>query len=88
MDALYHKVAAKWRTIGHYLEIPNGELDGIAEKCRDDPHNCLVTMLGTWLKRVQPPATWAAITAAVKFLGEEQLGKELTEQYITNKSLT
>ena len=42
MDALYHKVADKWRTIGVYLEIPKGKLAGIAEKCCDDPHSCLV----------------------------------------------
>ena len=32
MDALYHKVADKWRTIGLYLEIPKGKLSGTAEK--------------------------------------------------------
>ena len=47
MDALYHKVADKWRTIGLYLEIPKGKLAGIAEKCQDDPHRCLVAMLET-----------------------------------------
>ena len=41
-------------------------------------------MLETWLERVDPPATWAAIIDAVEFLGEEQLGKELREKYTTN----
>ena len=81
MDALYHKVADKWKTIGLYLEIPKGKLAGIAEKCQRDPHSCLVEMLETWLDRVQPPATWAAIVEAVAFLGEEQLGKELRQKY-------
>ena len=84
MDALYHKVADKWRTIGLYLEIPKGKLAGIAEKNQRDPHNCLVEMLETWLEQVNPPATWAAIIEAVEFLGEEQLGKELREKYTTN----
>ena len=84
MDALYHKVADKWRTIGLYLEIPKGKLAGIAEKCRDDPHSCIVAMLETWLERVQPPATLAAIVDAVVFLGEEQLGRELREKYRMN----
>ena len=81
MVALYHKVADKWRTIGVYLEIPQGKLSGIAEKKQHDPQDCLLEMLETWLERVDPPATWHAIIDAVEFLGEEQLGKELREKY-------
>ena len=84
MDALYHKVADKWKMIGVLLEIPKGKLAGIAEKYRGDPHKSLVEMLETWLERVDPPVTWAAIIDAVEFLGEEQLGKELREKYTTN----
>ena len=81
MDALYHKVADKWRTIGLYMEIPKGKLAGIGEKFQGDPQSCLVEMLETWLERVHPPPTWAAIIEAVEFLGEEQLGKELRQKY-------
>ena len=81
MDALYHKVADKWKMIGLYLEIPKGKLAGIAENFQRDPHSCLVEMLETWLERVHPPATWAAIIEAVEFLGEEKLGEELREEY-------
>ena len=84
MDALYHKVADKWKMIGVLLEIPKGKLASIAEKYRGDPHTCLVEMLETWLERVYPPATWHAITDAVEFLGEEHLGKELKEKYTVN----
>ena len=83
MDALYHKVADKWKTIGVYLEIPSEELAGIAEKCRDDPHRCLIEMLETWMKRIHPPASWATIVEAVEFLGDEQLGRELRDKYCT-----
>lgn len=82
MNALYHKVADKWKTIGVHLEIPSEVLAGIAEKCRDDPHRCLIEMLETWTKRIHPPSSWTAIIEAVEFLGEEQLGKELREKYI------
>ena len=81
MDALYHKVADKWKMIGVLLEISKGKLAGISEKCRGDPHKCLVEMLETWLERVDPPATWATIIEAVEFLGEEQLGKKLREKH-------
>ena len=84
MGGLYHKVADKWKMIGVQLDIPMGKLAGIAEKFQRDPHICLVEMLETWLERVDPPATWAAIIDAVEFLGEEQLGKELREKYTMN----
>ena len=82
MNALYHKVAGKWKTIGVYLEIPSEVLTGIAEKCRDDPHRCLIEMLETWTKRIHPPSSWATVIEAVEFLGEEQLGRELSDKYI------
>ena len=84
MDALYHKVADKWKMIGVLLEVPKGKLASIAEKNQRDPQSCLVEMLETWLERVHPPATWAAIVEAVEFLGEEQLGKELQEKHVKN----
>ena len=80
MDALYHKVADKWKIIGVLLEMPKGKLASIAEKHRD-PQNCLLEMLEIWLERVDPPPTWAAIIEAVEFLGEEQLGKTLRDKY-------
>ena len=82
IDALYHKVADKWKTIGLYLEIPKGRLADIAEKCQDDPQRGFAIVLETWLERVHPPATWAAMIEAVEFLGEDQLGRELREKYL------
>ena len=84
VGALYHKVADKWKMIGVLLEVPKGKLATIADKYQCDPHSCLVEMLETWLERLHPPATWSAIIEAVEFLGEEQLGKELRENYIIN----
>ena len=81
IDALYHKVADKWKMIGVLLEIPKGKLAGIAEKYQSDPHKCLVEMLETWLERVHPQVTWTAIIDAVEFLGEEELGKELRDKF-------
>ena len=81
IDALYHKVADKWKVIGVLLEIPKGKLAGIADKCLHNPHNCLVEMLEAWLEQIYPPATWAAIIESVEFLGEEQLAKELRDKY-------
>ena len=79
MDALYHKKANQWKEIGIQLNISN--LSNIETKCRD-PKPCLLEMLEVWLKRVDPPPTWSDIIAAVEFLGDEQLGKELREKYL------
>ena len=64
MDALYHKVADKWKMIGIRLIIPKGKLAGITEKYPHDPHRCLVEMLEIWLEQVHPPPTWTAIIEA------------------------
>ena len=77
MTALYHKVTNKWKMIGVQLEI--SDLDSIETKHRGDSHLCLLEVLDTWLKRVDPPPTWSAIIEAVEFLGEKQLGRELRE---------
>ena len=82
IDALYHKVANKWKVIGILLEIPRRKLAHIAEIYCRDPHKCFVEMLETWLQQVHPPPTWAAIIEAVEFLEEQQLGKHLREEYL------
>ena len=84
MDALYHKVADKWKMIGLYLEIPKGKLEGITEKYHSDPQRCLVEMFEIWLEQLHPPPTWPNIIATVEFLGEGQLGKELRGKYTEN----
>ena len=81
MDALYHTVAANWEHIGIYLHFPMATLKVIATKHSSDPHKCLVEMLGVWLERVHPPATWSAIIETVEYLGEKQLGRKLREKY-------
>jgi len=88
MDALYHKVADKWKAIGVLLEIPKGKLASIAEMCQRDPHKCFLEMIETWLERIHPPASWEAIAEAVEFLGEEQLGKGLRDKHIPKCSST
>ena len=84
MDALYHKVADKWKMIGIRLRIPKGKLAGITATHQHDPHRCLVEMLEIWLEQVHPSPTWTTIIEAVEFLGEGQLGKELREKYTEN----
>ena len=81
MDALYHKVADKWKFIGIYLHFPMAILSTIAADNQKEPHKCLMAMLDAWRNRVEPPATWSSIIKTVEFLGDEQLAKELREKY-------
>lgn len=81
MDALNHSVADKWQMIGAYLEVPKGTLEEIAEKHQHDPHKCLLKML-----EIHPPTSWTTIIKAMEFLGEEQLGRELTEKYVLQRT--
>lgn len=81
MDALYHAVADKWKAIGFRLEINN--LASIETKHRSDPQSCLLEMLEIWLKRVDPPPSWAAMVESLEFLKEEKLAEELREQYFS-----
>ena len=83
MDALDHKVADKWKMIGVLIEIPKEKLAATAERCQHDPHKCLLEMLDTWLERIHPSASWGTIVEALEFLGEEQLGRELRDRYIS-----
>lgn len=81
MKAFYHTVVDKWEHMGIYLHFSMATLETISAKHHRDPHKCLVEMLKVWLRRLHPPATWFAIIEAVEFLGDEQCGRELREQY-------
>ena len=82
LDALQHKVAHKWKTLGVFLKIPSGRLDNIEAK-HHDPEDCLREMLKVWLNQVDPPPTWASIINALDSdsLKEQRLVKELREKY-------
>jgi len=69
----------KWQTNGVLIKIPKGTLAAIAERCQHDPHRCLMKMLEVWLETVHPAASWTTMIEAVDFLGEEQLGRKLTD---------
>lgn len=80
-DALYYKVDDKWKILGIHLGLEE-RLDSIEENCKQDSKKCLLEILRTWLKQVDPPPTWTAIIEAVDFLGEKPLGRELQQKYI------
>jgi len=73
---------AKWYYIGLQLEIPAGDLDGLAANnmvARD----CLRETLAFWLRRVQPLPTWERLANALKnrTVGEWKLAKKIEDKY-------
>ena len=81
MKELYSTVASKWRPIGIFLEIPDGELNTIAEREQGDPQKCLMAMLGVWLHRTSPPASWSDIAEAVEVVGMSDIAQQIRQKY-------
>ena len=81
MKELYSTVASKWHPIGTFLEIPDGELNTIAERDQGDPQKCLMAMLGVWLHRTNPPASWSDIADAVEVIGMSDIAQQIRRKY-------
>ena len=81
MIELHNTVANNWRAIGTFLEISSGELNTIAARERGDPQRCLMEMLGVWLHRLNPPASWPDIAKAVEFTGRSDIAQQIRQKY-------
>ena len=81
MKELYSTVPSKWRPIGIFLEIPDGELNTIAEREQGDPQKCLIAMLDVWLHRTNPPASWLDIAEAVEVVGMSDIAQQIRQKY-------
>ena len=76
------KVDSEWENIGILLEIESHRLESIKTAEHHSTLNCLREMLKIWLKKINPPPSWSAITDALKCLREEQLAHDLRSKYI------
>ena len=82
LQQLYNTVPDKWKPIGIYLEIPEGQLNAIDANHRGDPQKCLMAMLTeSWLPRVSPPPTWQGIAEAVEFVGYPDVAQNLRDKF-------
>ena len=79
---LFKKVDSKWENIGILLEIESHNLESIKTAEHHNTQNCLREMLKIWLKMINPPPSWSAITNALECLGEEQLASDLRSKYL------
>ena len=77
-----YEARAKWHDLGLALRVPEDELESI-ESQRPLPKDGLRVMLRTWLKRVEPQPTLAALAKALasKLVEEGPLAKGLEEKY-------
>ena len=73
-----YKVRRKWYDIGIELGISIDELDTISVNNQNDSEKCLVDMIKIWLKSINPPPTWNALSKALKSdpVGEAQMAKK------------
>ena len=77
---------AKWYDIGIELEIPTGTLKSI-RSMYDSPSDCLLEMLDTWLKQVDPKPSWRLLISALEqpAVGEKCLADKLKCKYYPSK---
>ena len=81
-----YEVRAKWYDIGIELEVPTGTLKSI-KSMYDSPAECLVEMLDTWLKQVDPKPSWRLLISALEqpTVGEERLAERLKHKHYPSK---
>ena len=83
-----YEARAKWHDLGLALRVPEDELQSIESRC-SRPKDGLREMLRTWLRRVEPLPTWAALVKALasKLVEEGPLAMGLEEKYCQDSSL-
>ena len=81
LDETY-EARAKWHNLGVALKMSKQELESIESRC-SSTEDGLREMLRTWLRRVEPQPTWAALVKALasKLVEEGPLAKGLEEKY-------
>ena len=82
-----YEARAKWHNLGVALRLPEHELESIESQC-SAPEDGLREILKTWLRRVEPQPTRAALVKALasKLVGKELLAKELEEKYCRDQA--
>ena len=78
-----HKIAAKWRSIGIQLGVPDHELDTIQANHRADPHmvqNCLSRIFNWWLKN-ERDITPEKLAQAIHTVDEHKIEVEIKQKF-------
>ena len=67
----------EWFKIGLALRLKSTDLKAIEKQNCGDLDSCLRLMVESWLKRVEPAATWKDLIAAVQSVGLARLANEI-----------
>lgn len=78
----------KWMDIGLELDLRVADLTAIDEAHHGDVGRCFNEMLSLWLRKVDPPATWSAMVAALRDpdIGYGDLAEQVENMYIRQSS--
>ena len=77
------KIAAKWRSIGIQLGVPNHELDNIQANNRGDPQmvqNCLSCVF-SWLLKNEQDVAPGKVAQALHIVGEHEVEVEIKQKF-------
>ena len=81
MEELYNQVASKYRAIGLMLNLSPSTIQGLENRHRGDPNECLLDVLTTWLQQVDPPASWEDIIKALCIVQRQDIAEKLRYKY-------
>ena len=88
-----HEVRDKWYHLGVQLNMKTSDLKAIRTKYNNDPDDCLLEMLSSWLSISSPSPTWQNVVDALccatiaRPLTAERIRKEyLTSSHISSSS--
>ena len=80
------KAADKWEDIGIMLGIETSELGAIKSARNQTSQSYLREMFKLYLQKDNPLPSWAAITEALEFVGEETLAAQVKVKYCRSQS--
>ena len=78
---------SKWYIIGLELGITPGTLDAISRRSRDNPDECLTTVLVEFLRHTDHKPSWKRLADAMASpaVGYRELAEQLRRKYIIFK---
>ena len=73
----------RWYMLGSFLKISSGTLDSIKSQCKNDPSDCLLEMIKTWLSQNEPLPTWENLVHVLSSASicESELAAKICTKY-------
>ena len=82
-NALF-EVRDKWYHLGVQLKVPIPDLKAIRTQYLNNPDDCLLEMLSSWLSNTIPSPTWQTVVDALccAAIGRQQVADNIRRQYL------